>query len=139
MKKFVIFIFLFYFSISFSQDISDLGKATITDIRNKHNYPPCQETINKVLRYCSEDGNMVAYTFENNILNGIIFCTVFMTKTIAENELVKAVNQFEKTTGITPNISNGKATFAVTKNMGVIYEVKQFNGSYYLFFQNLLY
>ena len=140
MKKIIFaFIFSFISFISFSQDISELGNATINDIKNNNSSQPCQETPNKALRYCSEDGNMIVYTFDNNLLTGITFCSVFLTKSLAENEFIHTVEKFKKTSGITPNVSDGKATFIITKNIAVIYEVKEFKGSFYLFFENILY
>jgi hypothetical protein len=125
-------------NFSFCQNVSDLGSMTFEQVKNQNRTIPCETTGREALRYCSEDGNYIIYTFYNNRLNGIIFLTAFLTRSQAERELVKLVDEFSQVVGKKPLYNQGKAIFSMTHRIGVTYEVQYFEGTYFIVYSTLL-
>jgi hypothetical protein len=139
MMKFVIlFFYLSLIQVLFSQNVSDLGKMTFEQVKILQSVSPCETTGNKALRYCSEEGNSILYTFENNKLNGIVFLNAFLTRATAEEQLTKMVNNFTDIVGKKPAIINGMAVFNITDSIMVTYVIKEFQGTYFVVNSSLL-
>jgi hypothetical protein len=98
-------------SISFSQNISDLGRKSYSDIKSMQKTDACEITIGKALTYCVEDGSNITYIFKNNILNGIMFSTPFSSKSEAEIELKKEISAFSTKNRISPYSVGGQTLF----------------------------
>ena len=138
MKIIPLIVSLFFVSTSFSQSVSDLGKMSFETVKMLQSTSPCETTGNKALRYCSEDGNFIIYTFENNKLNGIVFLTAFLTRTKAEQGLTDMVDDFTGIAGKSPEILGGMAVFKMTKDISVTYEIKEYQGTYFVAYSTLL-
>lgn len=138
MKRLLSILFLSSGISLYSQEVSDLGKATFDQVKLMNSAAPCETTPNKVLTYCVEDGSFMSYTFRNNKLNGIIFLTAFLTKTLAEQDMVNQVKEFSKKTGKTPVYTGGMALFSMTSTIGVTFEVREFQGTFYVSYSTLL-
>jgi hypothetical protein len=127
------------FGISYSQNISDLGRKSFYEIKAMEKMEPCEITIGKALTYCVEDGSKITYVFENNILRGVMFLTPFLSKSEAESELKKTVNNFATRNSIKPVLENGSATFYNLEiPLSVSYGLKDLSGTTYLFYFTLL-
>lgn len=134
MKK-VEFVLIFILSVNslFSQELSDIGKATFNQVKGMKSILPCEVTEGRVLTYCVEGGHKLTYIFNNNVLNGIMHLTAYDSKYSAERDFSKEVSSYKLSTGIEPINNNGsmmfmKPGFAQT----VVYSVKQFKDTYYL-------
>jgi hypothetical protein len=97
--------------ISFSQNITDLGRKSYSDIKSMQKTEACEITIGKALTYCVEDGSNITYIFKNNILNGIMFSTPFSSKSEAEIELKKEISAFSTKNRVSPYYMGGQALF----------------------------
>ena len=116
-----------------SQTITDIGRVTFDQVKKMNSISPCEITEGRVLTYCVEGGHKVTYIFNNDILNGIMMLTAFITKSAAENELEKEVTDFKESTGIIPNYANGSVMFMKPgMRQTVTYSVKPFKETYYL-------
>lgn len=107
-------------SISFSQNINDLGIKTYFEIKSMQKTDACEITVGKALTYCIEDGSYIDYIFKNNTLNGIMFSTPFSSKSEAEVELKKEISSFSIKNEISPFYMGGQALF---RKEGVPYKV----------------
>jgi hypothetical protein len=123
----------------FSQDINDLGKKSYYDVKSMNNVEPCEITFGKVLTYCVTDGSRIAYLFKDNILNGIMFQTPYLTKSQAELALQKEVVNFELKNNIKPSYGNGGALFYYPNSpISVSFGVRDFKGTPYLLYYTWL-
>ena len=138
--KQVLCIFLSLVSLlSFSQDLNDLGILSFDQTKKMNSSPPCEETTNKYLQYCVEDGSNICYTFNNyQKLNGIIFMKPYGTKSQAERAFENDVLEFSNNVGKQAINKNGKTFFSVTSELGATFEVTNFNGTFYVIFSSLL-
>jgi hypothetical protein len=98
-------------SISFSQNINDLGIKTYSEIKSMQKTDACEITVGKALTYCVEDGSYVTYIFKNNTLNGIMFSTPFSSKSEADIELKKEISAFSTKNRISPYSVGGQTLF----------------------------
>ncbi len=126
-------------SFVFAQNVNDLGKMTFEQVKRSFSSEPCEVTGTKMLRYCAEDGSMLAYSFENNKLNGINVLKAFPTQLSAEREMEKMIKEFSDKVKVKPAYTNGLAIFTMTENIGVTYEISKVNGTYYVVYRTLLY
>lgn len=139
MKR-IILLFSFFLLVfdSYTQSFKDLGTLTFENAKKSNTSNPCSETRNEVLKYCVQDGSFIFYTFKNNVLNGIIFLTPYLTKKQAEIALQNDVLSFANKVGKQPIYSAGKALFPMSSELGVTFELVEFDGTYYVNFSNLL-
>jgi hypothetical protein len=108
---FLAILILTNYSTSFSQNISDLGRKSYSDVKSMQKTDACEITIGKALTYCVEDGSNITYIFKNNILNGIMFSTPFLSKSEAEIELKKEISAFSNKNSVSPFYMGGQALF----------------------------
>lgn len=127
-----------FMKFSFAQNASDLGKMTFEQVKSLQTVTPCEITPNKALRYCSEDGNIIFYMFDDNKLSGIIFLTAFLTRSAAELGLTNMVNEFSKIINMKPAFTSGMALFNITDKIAITYEIKEMKGTYYVAYSTLL-
>jgi hypothetical protein len=132
----VLFVLFFNFSAFCQINVSDLGKKNFSEVKNAHNRSsPCEVTEKKVLTYCVEDGSMLSYLFDNELLNGIMTMTAFSTQYAAERELEKEISEQKSTLGIEPFISNGKTMFyTISSPIYITYSVENQNSTYYMIY-----
>jgi len=132
-------VFLLGFFSSFSQNVRDLGKKSFQDVKNMNEIEPCDISSGESLSYCSEGGNRITYIFDNYILKGIMYQTAFLTRTKAEIELEKEVNDFSVRNNVKPVYSNNQALFYYPSNpLTVSYGLKEYNGTTYLIYYTFL-
>jgi hypothetical protein len=128
----LLFLFII-FKETRSQSISDIGRVTYGQVKQMNYNLPCEVTEGRALTYCVEGSHKVTYIFNNNILNGIMTLTAFVSKNAAENELEKEVSNFKSRTGLIPNYSNGSAMFMKPGiAQTVTYSVKLFSDTFYM-------
>jgi hypothetical protein len=123
---------------AYSQELNDLGVITYQQVIKMNSTNPCEETLNKVLTYCVEDGSYISYTFKYNKLNGIIFLTPYLNKSIADRALENDVSTFSSKVRKQPIYKSGMAYFPMTSEIGVSFEVINYNGTYYVNYSTLL-
>lgn len=142
MKKIKVFSFVLTVLANtclYSQSIDDIGVKTFYEVKAMQDVEPCEVTIGRALTYCVSNGNKLSYIFENNRLKGIMFMTAFDTKIHAELELKKEVSDFYRRNEITPTYTNGITLFIIPKSkLTVTYEVKEYQGTYYLMYYTFL-
>jgi hypothetical protein len=139
-KYFTLAILLNFLCLNaFTQDISDLGRKSFSDIKAMYNIEPCEVTGTKVLSYCVEGGSRINYMFENNKLNGIMFLTSYLTRSQAERGLENEVSVFSDKNKIKPYFSNGSAYFYMENSpFNVSFSVIEFQGTPYLVYYTFL-
>jgi hypothetical protein len=140
MKSILIILILFsVINTSFSQRVSDLGRMSFYEVKSNHKDEPCDITYGKALSYCDDGGNFFTYIFNNSILNGIMFCTAFPTKSDAEAELRQEVRNFTNKNNIQPLYTGGNTYFTQEGNpLVVMYGVSDRKGTYYLVYYTYL-
>ncbi len=138
MKNVALIIALILGCNAYSQGLNDLGVISYEQVQKMNSSIPCEETLNQVLTYCVEDGSYVSYTFNYNKLNGIIFLTPYWNKSLADRALENDVSTFSSKVGKQPIYKSGKAYFPMTSEIGVSFEVVNYNGKYYVNYSTLL-
>jgi hypothetical protein len=142
MKKIIFLLVTFLltqYGISFSQNLSDLGRKSFYEIKTMQKTEACEITIGKALSYCVEDGSIVTYIFKNNFLNGIMFSTPFSSKLEAEIALKKEVADFATKNRTTPFYMGGQTLFRKQDvPFTVSYGLQDRSGSTYLVYYTFL-
>jgi hypothetical protein len=141
MKITLSILLIFFVFVSFSQNLGDLGKLSFEATKSKavtqYNSNPCEEEKNVFLKYCVEDGAFISYIFDKNILFCITFLTPYLTKTQAEKALENDVIDFSKNVGKFPIYSGGEAIFNVTSDLGAVFKLELFEGTYYVSYSSI--
>lgn len=102
-------------------------------------FEPCDFSAGKMLQYCVEGGNKVAYIFNDYRLIGIMYLTAFLTKAEAEKELIEEVNSFSVKNGISPTKSNGMALFYLPNNpLTISFGIRENIGTVYLMYYTFI-
>jgi hypothetical protein len=138
MKKVLLTIILSLGYNLYSQGLKDLGVISYQQVIKMNSSNPCKETLNQLLTYCVEDGSYISYTFKSNKLNGIIFLTPYLNKSFAEKGLENDVLTFSRSVGKQPIYNSGMVYFPMTSEIGVTFEVINYNGTYYVNYSTLL-
>jgi hypothetical protein len=141
MKPFLLLvtIILIVYSNSFSQGIKDLGKRSYYEIKAMQKVEPCEITPGKILTYCVTDGSRVVYLFKDNILNGIMFQTPFLTKSKAEEAMEREVLEFQRQIDVKPSYGNGMALFYYPNSpIAVSFGLRDFKGTTFLMYYTWL-
>jgi hypothetical protein len=123
---------------AYSQGLNDLGVMSYQQVLKMNSTNPCKETFNQLLTYCVDDGSYISYTFSSNKLNGIIFLTPYLNKSLAEKGLENDVLTFSRKVGKQPIYNSGMVLFPMTSEIGVTFEVISYNGTYYVNYSTLL-
>lgn len=134
MKIYFLVVILLVSKVSFSQtNVNDLGKKSYYEVINEEAIPPCEIIEKKIITYCVEDGSRLSFLFENQVLNGIMTMTAFLTKYSAERELESEIRRSKSSLGIQPYLSNGKAMFNDLRSpIFVTFSVEYVNKTYFL-------
>lgn len=136
---FLIFSLVISTNFVFCQKVTDLGKMGYREVKTSQDIEPCEVTEGKVLTYCVIDGSRVAYLFKNEVLNGIMFQTPYLSKSQAEAALEREVISFERRNSLRPAFRNGQALFShPNSNISVSFGLRDFKGTTYLIYYTWL-
>lgn len=136
--RLLIFILFFFNSAVHSQSLNDLGTLTYNETLELNKDTPCEITPKKAITYCVEDGSFISYLFDRNQkLNGIIFGTLFETWIDALEFMKSESDNFSKKTGVKPIVTEEKIFFLMTNSISVTYDVREFNGKFYMSYSTL--
>ena len=95
MKNSIYLIVLFIFCIPKKlkgQNIEDFGKKSFNQIQTMNKYKPCDIVYNKLLLYCVENGNKIAYIFNSGILNAYQLHTYYSNQFEAKQAVKQRSN-----------------------------------------------
>ncbi len=134
MKKNFLVLSLCLFNYGFSQiGVFDIGKKTFDEVKNSESITPCEVTLDKTLTYCVQNGSYLSYTFENQVLVGIITMEACSSQYAAERKLEVEISREKSSLGIEPSVINGKTYFRADYSPIIIaYSVAYLKQTYFM-------
>jgi hypothetical protein len=126
MKKYLFIALLFSPFFLYSQ-IDKIGYSK-TQVVNSINTEPCKTTHDGIW-YCDDNGNLINYTFKNNLVSSVMYMREFNSKYEAEtdvkSEIAKTKNEYGR-----PEMKGDQA-FWFTGNLLIHISYGYTNGKHY--------
>jgi hypothetical protein len=126
MKLLILLLIFFSPLYSFSQiDKIGYSKEQILDSMNSD---PCKTSYNQIW-YCSENGTLISYSFENNIVRRVLHMWEFKSKYEADEDVRKKVAKMKEINGKPVMKEDQAYWFADDLIVGILYGFT--NGKHY--------